>query len=156
MQDSQVWPTMAANHTLVLHIEYIRTQHMLWRWMYLTMPRQCIAHPANVSRAKDLQQQTFAWCRRCSWELWSPLISFFHALWLKIPASREVESLEPRGAAVPVSCLLSFMRGDELSRACWATHAKFYPLTSRIYVKSINVVRVISQIQETRYLELTM
>ena len=80
MQDSQVWPTMAAYRTLVLHIEYIRTQHMLWRWTYLTMPRQCIARPANVSRAKDLQQQTFAWCRRCSWELWSPLISFFHAL----------------------------------------------------------------------------
>ena len=32
MQDSQVWPTMAAYRTLVLHIEYIRTQHMLWRW----------------------------------------------------------------------------------------------------------------------------
>ena len=32
MQDSQVWPTMAVYRTLVLHIEYIRTQHMLWRW----------------------------------------------------------------------------------------------------------------------------
>ena len=117
----------------------------------------------NVSRIRQMYREPKIFsskpllgAERCSWELWSPLISFFHALRLKIPASREVESPPASGAAVPVSCLLSFMRGEELSRACWVTHAKFYPLTSRIYVKSINVVRVISQIQETRYLDLTM
>ena len=157
MQDSQVWPT---HNGCVSHS---RTAH----WIYSDYcyggghSSQC---QGNVSRIRQMYREPKIFsskpllgAERCSWELWSPLISFFHALRLKIPASREVETPPASGAAVPVSCLLSFMRGEELSRAwCWATHAKFYPLTSRIYVKSINVVRVISQIQETRYLDLTM